>query len=402
LEIKPFKAVRPTRDKVSLVTSRSYDDYSPAELAAQLEFNPLSFLHVLNPAYAEAQKTGHERRFRLVRQRYEAFKQDNILRQDDKPAFYLHRIASNGNIFTGLIAAASIADYKADVIKKHEDTLEYRVRLFKEYLQISGFNTEPVLIAYPENRDVRARLEKVTASPPDFEFSTTRREMHFLWKIDDAGDVAFLRDAFGGMDTVYIADGHHRSASAEMLFDDENYTSPAKPYFMAFMIPDDDVRIYPYNRLIRDLNGLTAEQFIRRLEADFLVERTDTQRAPQKRHQFSMCLRGESYLLSLASDPDYATPLNRLDAQILYEKILRPVLGIEDLRNDDRIEYVSGKFPMQGLTGRVDDGEFDLAFFLHPAGMAEVRDIADAGQVMPPKSTFIEPKFRSGLVIYEM
>jgi len=402
LEIVPFKAVRPTRDKVSLVTSRSYEDYTPAELAAQLDFNPLSFLHVLSPAYTGLQSSGIERRYRLVHQRYKSFKDDRILVQDAEPAFYLHRIVSNGYVFNGIVAAASVTDIKSDVIKKHEDTLEYRVRLFKDYLGISGFNTEPVLISYPPSPEIAKWIGIASQRQPDFEFSTTRREVHCLWKIDAEDDIRLLQNEFGKIPAAYIADGHHRSASAEMLFDDAGYETDAKKHFMVCLIAEDNVRIYPYNRLIRDLNGLDHATFLQKLSKDFAVASKGAQWLPGHRHQWGMYLGGNYYKLTLKEDVDNGTPLDRLDAQILYGRILKPILGIEDLRNDDRIEYVSGKLPAQTLQARVDEGEFELAFFLFAADMPQVRAIADAGQVMPPKSTFIEPKFRSGLVVYEI
>jgi uncharacterized protein (DUF1015 family) len=403
LEIIPFRAVRPTRDKVSLVTARSYDDYTPAELAAQLEFNPLSFLHVLSPAYTESQKTSAERRFRLVHQRYQSFKQDRIMVQDPQPAFYLHQIAGNGHTFNGIIAAASVADIKRNVIRKHEDTLEYRVKLFKDYLGVSGFNTEPVLIAYPSNAEISQWIGQATQREPDFEFSTTRHQVHCLWKIDAEDDIRLVQEAFGKIPAAYIADGHHRSASAEMLCDDQAYSTDAKKHFMAFLIAEDNVVIYPYNRLIRDLNGLDRTSFLQRISEDFVVSSKGSQwRLPARKHEWGMYLGGTYYTLELKEGPDDSSPLEGLDAQILFERILKPVLGIEDLRNDDRIDYVSGKLPAQTLGLRVDDGEFELAFFLYPADMPQICAIADAGQVMPPKSTYIEPKFRSGLLVYEI
>lgn len=402
-QIVPFQAVRPTRDKVSLVTSRSYDEYSPAELAAQLEFNPLSFLHVLNPAYTNQQKTAIEKRFRLVHQKYAEFKQEGILVQDEKPAVYIHKIVSRTHTFTGIIVGTSIADYKSDVIKRHEDTLQYRVELFKDYLKFSGFNTEPVLMTYPDNDQLSDWLDRKTKTLADFEFSTTRKDIHYLWKIDDEKDVALLQKTFSDIGDIYIADGHHRSASAEMLYD-EQPAAENHDYFMSFLIADSNVRIYEYNRLIKDLNGLSKAEFLKKLSEYFLIEIKSQQLFhPNRKHEFGMYLDGEFYALTLMAEKcAFKSPLDRLDAQILYDKVLSPILGIADLRNDERIEYLPGKLPVTEIMKKVDDGEFELGFILFPSAIDEIKAIADAHQIMPPKSTYIEPKFRSGLVVYEL
>jgi uncharacterized protein (DUF1015 family) len=402
-QIIPFKAVRPTRDKVSLVTSRSYDEYSPAELAAQLEFNPLSFLHVLNPAYTNQQKTAFEKRFRLVHQKYVEFKQENILVEDETPAVYIHKIVSKNHTFTGIIVGTSINDYKSDIIKRHEDTLEYRVELFKDYLKYSGFNTEPVLMTYPDNETLENWIAEKTKSLADFEFSTTRKDIHYLWKIDGAADIAFLQKTFEDIGDLYIADGHHRSASAEMLYD-ENPEAENHDCFMSFLIADSNVRIYEYNRLIKDLNGLTKAEFLKKLSEYFVIEiKTQQLFHPGKKHEFGMYLDNDFYALALKKERCiFTTPLDSLDAQILYDKVLAPILGITDLRNDERIEYVPGKHPVTEIQKQIDDEEFELGFILYPSDINEIKAIADAHLIMPPKSTFIEPKFRSGLVIYEL
>jgi uncharacterized protein (DUF1015 family) len=403
-KVYPFHAVRPTRDKVSLVTSRSYDEYSPAELASQLEFNPLSFLHVLNPAYANQQKAAFEKRFRLVRQKYEEFKNQGILVRDEKPAVYIHRIVAKNHTFCGIILATSIEDYKSDVIKKHEDTLEYRVQLFKDYMRYSGFNTEPVLMTYPDNPEVESWLAEKTNSAADFEFSTTNRDVHFLWKIDSPAEISWLQTAFGKTGNLYIADGHHRSASAEMLYDESVDKTQQRSRFMSFLIADSNVRIYEYNRLIKDLNGLTKDAFLKKL-ADFFLVDTKTRQLfhPARKHEFGMYLDGDFYALTLKTEKcQFESARDSLDAQILYDKVLLPILDIEDLRNDERIEYVSGKMPVTEIKSKVDDGEFALGFVLFPSDIDEIKQIADAHLIMPPKSTYIEPKFRSGLVVYEL
>ncbi|RZJ35368.1 MAG: DUF1015 domain-containing protein [Flavobacterium sp.] len=402
-EIVPFTAVRPTPDKVSLVTCRSYEDYSSAELAAQLDFNPLSFLHVLNPAYSSVhQMLAPEKRFRQVSQKYQEFRNDHILQKDEKPAFYIHRIATKSRIYTGIIVGTSVEDYKNDVIKRHEDTIAYRVQLFKDYLKYSGFNTEPVLMTYPDNPLVGQWIREKTEKPADFEFSTTRQDIHYLWKVDDQQELSRLQEIFAEIGNLYIADGHHRSASAELLYDEGK--SDTRKYFMSFLISESNVRIYEFNRLIKSLNGLSKSDLLKQLSECFLIETKPLNVfQPTQRHEFGMYMGNEFYKLTLKSEKCvFNTPLDKLDAQILYDKVLAPVLGIVDLRNDVRIEYVPGKHPVRNLYARVDSGEFALAFILYPAGIDEIKAIADAHMIMPPKTTYIEPKFRSGLVVYEL
>ncbi len=403
-KIFPFKAVRPTRDKVSLVTSRSYEEYSAAELASQLDFNPLSFLHILNPAYVHQQTVTFQKRFKLMHQKYQEFKADHILATDEKPSIYIHKITTKIQTFTGIILAASISDYKTDVIKRHEDTLEYRVALFKDYIKIAGFNTEPVLLTYPDNPELEEWIANQSQKDPDFEFSTTAKDTHYLWKIDDEIAISKVQQIFSDIGNLYIADGHHRSKSAEMLFDENDpMIGASKNQFMSFAIADSNVKIYEYNRLIKDLNGLEKSAFLKKLEPHFNIELKLGTFQPSEKHSFGMYLDNEFYALALKENQfDIQSALGRLDAQILYEKVLFPILGIEDLRNDERIEYISGKQSISEVKNKVDSGEFELAFLLFPATIAEVKAIADAHQMMPPKSTYIEPKFRSGLVVYEI
>ncbi len=403
-KIVPFRAVRPAPDKVSLVTSRSYDEYSAAELASQLDFNPFSFLHVLNPAYANQQKIGFEKRFKLVAQKYADFKDDDVLVTEDQAVFYLYEIQSKKRTYTGIVAGTTIADYRNDVIKKHEDTLPYRVELFKDYLHHSGFNTEPVLITYRENEALQNWIQKRKERMPLYNFSTTRKEMHKLWRIDDAAEIAWLQSQFCDIGNLYIADGHHRSASADLLYEQDRVNGNTNlDYFMSFLISENDVFIHEYNRIVRDLNGHTKEEFLNLLSAHFWMKNKQQELwKPTKKFEFGMYLDGEFYSLQLKDEHSFTSVLERLDAQILYEKVLEPILGIHDLRNDERIDYIPGNQSIITLKEVVDEGEFEVAFTLFPATIAEIMELADNNLIMPPKSTYIEPKFRSGLVIYEL
>ncbi len=402
-KIVPFRAVRPAKDKVSLVTSRSYDEYSAAELASQLDYNPFSFLHVLNPLYVNLQKSSFEKRFKLVHTKYVEFKEEEILKKEDKPVFYLYEIKSKNRTFTGLIAATSIDDYRDNVIKKHEDTLQYRVELFKDYLHQTGFNTEPVLITYPENTAMAKWKELKKQKRPLYHFTSLNRETHTLWRIKNEGEIAWLQEQFDKMGSLYIADGHHRSASANMLYEEDKATGNDNlNYFMSFLISETDLKIYEYNRIIHDLNGMSKEKFLEALNKEFRVENKGQQLwKPEQKFQYGMYLDGDFYALELR-EQNYTSVQEALDAQLLYNKVLHPLLGIGDLRNDERIEYIPGNKPVTAIKEAVDSGEFEVGFTLYPASIAEIKELADNDLIMPPKSTYIEPKFRSGLVVYEI
>lgn len=404
--IIPFKAVRPTRDKVSLVASRSYQTYTQAEREARLDYNPFSFLHIVNPGYKYHLELKGEDRYKLVRNRYLEFKEDDIFIQDKHSAYYVYKIVNReGDIFNGIVAAASIEDYKKDVIKKHEDTIEYRENVFKEYLKTVGFNAEPVLLTYPDNDTISKLILEKQQERAEFEFTTTYRDTHYLWIIDDAEKIEVLKSEFSKIKRLYIADGHHRSASSVLLSDElKDYNnSESYNYFMSYLIPESELLIHEYNRLVEDLNGKSKEAFLIELDAMFRIEnRGKTLYKPSNKHHFSMYLDGEFYSLYLRKD-NYAinNALDALDTQILFKTILQPILGINDMRNDQRLDYSHGKSDLVTIKTKVDSGEFKVGFGLVPITINELKSIADEHLIMPPKSTFIEPKLRSGVTIYE-
>jgi uncharacterized protein (DUF1015 family) len=405
-KIIPFKAVRPTADKVALVSCQSYDDYSAAELASWLNFNPYSFLHVLNPAYMHSQKITLDKRFKGVALKYADFKEDKIFESDATECFYLYEIESKDHLFTGIIAATSIEDYKNNIIKKHEDTLQYRVELFSDYLHQTGFNTEPVLITYPDKKSINDWIVNKKTEIPIYNFASTNKEKHQLWIIDSTTEIEWLQNQFSEIPELYIADGHHRSASAELLFDQnksENNTNYS--YFMSFLIAESNVKIYEYNRIIRDLNGYDKSDFLLQLEKHFIVKNKHQELwKPESKFEFGMYLDGNFYALFYKQNGSNKenSILKNLDAQILYDAVLQPLLAIEDLRNDERIEYVSGKQSVSVIKALIDEGEFAVGFMLFPSDISEIKTLADNNLIMPPKSTYIEPKIRSGLIVYEL
>lgn len=409
-KIIPFKAVRPTRDKVSLVAARSYQSYTKDQLEARLRDNPFSFLHIVNPGYRFDKEISGIERYSLVKNRYLEFKEDFIFVQDDKPAYYVYRIVDRENQeFNGIIAATSAEDYERNVIKKHEDTIAHREIIFKDYLKTVGFNAEPVLLTYPDNSVIKSIISKKQKERAEYEFTTTYRDTHYLWKVEKPELLESIEAEFKNMSHIYIADGHHRSASSYLLYKDLKAANPKHKgdesynFFMSYLIPESDLRIHEFNRLVKGLNGLSKETFLIELDAMYRIENRGVMPyKPSKKHHFSMYLDGEFYSLYLRKSAYNAeTSLDGLDAQILFKTILEPILGIEDLRNDNRIIYINGKKDIVNIKSNVDSGNFAVGFGMVPVTINEMKQIADDGLKMPPKSTFIEPKLRSGVTIYE-
>ncbi|GGK15680.1 hypothetical protein GCM10007962_07410 [Yeosuana aromativorans] len=411
-KIIPFRAVRPTRAIVGLVASRSYQSYTIEEREARMEYNPYTFLHIVNPGYKYDQVITGEERYKLVKNRYLEFKEDHVFIQDDKPSFYVYKIVNRHHqTFNGIIAATSAEDYEKDIIKKHEDTIESREKTFKNYLKTVGFNAEPVLLTYPDNSTIASIIEETQKKHAEYEFTMTYKDTHYLWKVDDEAVIKTIQDEFKKMDTIYIADGHHRSASSYLLYQEEKANNPnhngteSYNFFMSYLIPESDLVIHEFNRLVKDLNGLTKEEFLVKLDADFRIQnRGNTPYTPTKQHHFSMYLDGDFYSLYLRKNTyDFKTSLDALDAQILYKTILKPILGINDLRNDNRISYshTHGSIEMVNIKGSVDSGEFKIGFGMCAVTIEQMKQIANDGLKMPPKSTYILPKLRSGITIYE-
>ena len=408
--ILPFKAVRPTRDKVSLIASRSYESYTAEERDARLRDNPFSFLHILNPGFKYHKKLGGKERYQLVRNRYMEFKEEGIFIQENSPCYYVYKIVNkDGLVFHGIVAAASVEDYNDNLIRRHEDTLKEREEIFMEYLKTVGFNAESVLLTYPDNDELRQIIQRCMEERAEYEFTTTYRDTHYLWPICQTEEISRIQKTFEDMPAIYIADGHHRSASSSMLATHgDKCGDPADQaatcnYFMSLLIPQSELKIYEFNRMVRDLNGLSKEEFLVKLDAYYRIEnRGKEYYKPSKKHHFSMYLDGEFYSLYLRKKRFPITnALEGLDTHILYETILKPVLGIENVRNNDRLAYSDGKKDLAHVRSLVDCGKFAVGFGMLPVTIEEMKQVADQGLTMPPKSTYIEPKLRSGVTIYE-
>ncbi len=408
--IKPFKAIRPAKDKVSYVTSRSYQEHSKEELDAILHYNPFSFLHIINPGYKFDKKVTGSERFHLVHNRYLEFLEDNILMKDAQDCFYLYEIKKNDYSCCGFFCATSVNDYKNNVIKIHENTLDNREKMFANYLETVEFNAEPVLITYENNKVIADIIDKEKDKNPDYLFTTTDRVSHKLWAVSNKTVIQNLQKAFSKVEALYIADGHHRSASSKLLAENLKKRNPnhsgKEPYnfFMSYLIPESEIKIFEFNRMVKDLNGLSKKEFLIKLDTYFRIENKSSMLyKPTKKHHFSMYMDGEFYSLYLRKKVyPFSDALSELDTQILFKTVLEPILGINDLRNDQRIEYGYGKHNVISMKDDIDNGKFAVGFSLVPVTINEIKAIADAGLVMPPKSTYIEPKLRSGLAIYEL
>lgn len=409
-QFKPFKASRPPRDKISLIASRTYETYSKSEREARLDHNPFSFLHIVNPGYKYHKEISGPDRFKLVKNRYEEFKEDGNFIKDESPHFYLHKIVYRHKTeFIGIIGAASVNDYEQNLIKKHEHTLTEKVNLFKAYLNTVRFNADPVLLTYPRHDKIERITHKIMKDRAEYEFTTTSRETHYLWLISNEEDISEIQNACQETPCFYIADGHHRSHSSIALKQDLEKSNPkhtgqeAYNFFMSYLIPEDQLQIFEFNRLIKSLNGLDSDTFLIKLDEYFKIEnRGQDYFKPSKNHEFSMYLEGEFYSLVLRKKAyTFTNALSRLDAQILFLSVLKPILGIKDLKNDNRITYVQSQKDMAFVKGAVDKGEFKVGFGMFPVNIDEIKTISDEGLVMPPKTTYIDPKLRSGICIYE-
>jgi len=408
--VKPFRAVRPTRDKVALVTTRSYEIYDKKELKSLLKLNPFSFLHILKPGFKFNKHVTGEERFKMVHNRFYEFKENGIFKTDEKPKFYLHQKTFDNITFWGLIALSSIQDYEDNVIKKHEKTLKDREEMFGHYLDITGFNAEPILITYPDNDFLSSIYQKYKKQRAEYEFTTNKNRTHLFWLIENDKEIKQIEAEFKKINSVYIADGHHRIASSHFLsnkLNKENKTNKGNKsynYFMSYLIPESNLKISSFNRFVKSLNNLTKEEFLIRLDEFYRIENLGQQfYKPSKKHHFSMYLDGEYYKLYLRkSNYIINDALGDLDSQILFKTILEPILGIDDLTNNKAITYIPEILNQMQLKNEVDSGKFKIGFGMIPLSVSQLKLVADNNLTMPPKSTYVEPKLRSGLTIFEL
>lgn len=410
--VKPFKGLRPAKDKVHLVASRSVDTYKPAELNAKLAENPYTFLHIIKPKVPSDQKVtvGSPEYLKRIKANYTRFVQEEIFVHDEELSFYIYRQEKDHLTFTGIIGCASIDDYFNNVIRIHEQTLTNKEEKLRDYLDVCDFNAEPVCLTYPADAVIDQTVEALTKAEPVYDFTTTDRVRHKLWKVNDDMKVKFISDRFKRIAAVYIADGHHRSASSALLGKKKREQHPGytgeEPfnYFMAIFFPEHQLKIYDFNRVVKDLNGLRVPEFLGKLEEHFTIEEKGPDLyKPQHLHNMSMYLEGIWYSLTVKPGScNESDPVDCLDVSILSKHVLSPILGIHDPRTDKRIGFVPGIKGMEELSNQVDHAKAKVAFGLYPVTMDQLKAISDTGNIMPPKSTWVEPKLRSGLVVFSL
>lgn len=411
--IKPFKGIRPPQNLVERVASRPYDVLNSAEARAEAEGNEKSLYRIIRPEIDFPVGTDeHEPQvYDKAAENFALFRKNGWLVQDEEESYYVYAQTMNGKTQYGLVVGAYVDDYLNGVIKKHELTRRDKEEDRMKHVRVNNANIEPVFFAYPSNAEVNAIVAKYTATNPVYDFVAEHDGFgHQFWVISDKADIARITELFAQMPALYIADGHHRSAAAALVGAEKAKQNPNHRgdeeynYFMAVCFPDDQLTIIDYNRVVKDLNGLTDEEFLAKLNIHFEVEKKGTEiYKPQALHNFSMYLSGNWY--SLTAKPgtyDDHDPIGVLDVTISSNLILDEILDLRDLRSNKRIDFVGGIRGLGELARRVDSGEMRVALALYPVSMQQIIDIADSGNIMPPKTTWFEPKLRSGLVIHEL
>jgi uncharacterized protein (DUF1015 family) len=405
--IKPFRGLRPVPEHAAAVAAPPYDVLNTAEARVRADGKPWSFLHISKPEIdlpegtdpyaAEVYAKGAENLQREI--------DEGILMRDEQPRYYVYRLRMGDHVQTGLVFVGSVADYDTNRIRKHEFTRpqkeDDRVR------QITELNaqTGPVLLAYRGTAEVADIINQTAAGTPTYDLVADDGVGHTLWVMEDQAQIDRLTEIFDAMDALYIADGHHRSASGSRVSKAKNAQEGTTAgdnswdYFLCVAFPHDETRILDYNRVIKDLNGLSKEELLEKIAASFLIEATDGMAKPSKPKQFGMYLDGQWFNLTIDKEliPE-EDPVARLDISLLQDNLIAPLLGVTDPRTDNRIDFVGGIRGLEELARRVDSGEMQIAFALYPTSMDALMAVADANEVMPPKSTWFEPKLADGLV----
>lgn len=411
--VKPFKGVRPPKALVENVQSRPYDVLNSEEARAEAGDNEMSLYHIIKPEIDfEAGTADNEPKvYDKAVENFAKFQQQGWLVQDDKEHYYIYAQTMNGKTQYGLVVGAYVDDYLKGNIKKHELTRPDKEEDRMKHVRINNANIEPVFFAYPDNAALDAIVAKYITAAPEYDFTAKDDGFrHQLWIIDNDADIAAVTEAFSAIPSLYIADGHHRSAAAALVGAEKAKQNPNHKgdeeynYFMAVCFPASQLTIIDYNRVVKDLNGMTAEEFLKALEKNFVVVKKGADiYKPAALHEFSLYLEGEWYQLTAKEGTfDDSDPIGVLDVTISSNLILDELLGIKDLRRDKRVEFVGGIRGLGELKKRVDNGEMKAALALYPVSMKQLMDIADSGNIMPPKTTWFEPKLRSGLVVHKL
>ena len=411
--IKPFKGIRPPKALVEQVASRPYDVLNSAEARAEAGDNEKSLYHIIKPEinFPEGTDEHDPCVYESAAEHFQMFQDKGWLVQDEKENYYVYAQTMNGKTQYGLVVGAYVPDYMNGVIKKHELTRRDKEEDRMKHVRVNNANIEPVFFAYPDNAELDAIVAKYTAGTPEYDFIAPGDGFgHTVWVIDQQEDIDAITKAFAAMPALYIADGHHRSAAAALVGAEKAQQNPNHKgdeeynYFMAVCFPANQLTIIDYNRVVKDLNGLTPEEFLAAVGKNFIVEEKGADiYKPNALHNFSLYLEGKWYSLTAKEGTyDDNDPIGVLDVTISSNLILNEILGIKDLRSDKRIDFVGGIRGLGELKKRVDSGEMKVALALYPVSMKQLMDIADTGNIMPPKTTWFEPKLRSGLIIHKL
>lgn len=406
---KPFKAYRPKPEEAGLVASKPYDVLNSDEAREEVKGNPISFLRVgkpevdLDPSidlYDEkVYAKGRENLTKLI--------EEDHLVEDDSNYFYLYAQTMDGRTQFGLVGCASVQDYWDDVIKKHEKTRAKKEEDRCNHVRVTNAHTGPIFLTYKDNDKINEIVDRIKEEAPDNDHTAADGVRHRSWVIKNADDHKVIEETFGAIPNLYVADGHHRSAAAAIVGKERQEANPNHQgdeeynYFLAVCFPASHLYIMDYNRVVKDLNGLTKEQFMEKIQPIFDIEESDVQYKPKKKGEIGLYLEKKWYKLTakdeFLNNPD---PVEVLDVAILQREVLTPILDIDDPRTNERIDFVGGIRGLDELERRVDNGEMKLAFSMYPTSIEELMNIADAGKIMPPKSTWFEPKLRDGLFVH--
>ena len=401
--IKPFHALRPKPELVNQVASKPYDVLNSEEARTEAKDNPNSFLHVTKSEIdLPADIDVHDPMvYEKAKENLDHFIKEGILFPEREACYYIYQLVMNGRSQTGLVCISSVEDYLNDVIKKHEFTRPEKEKDRIDHMLTIKAQTGNVFLAYRDIAEVNDLInEWKTIHKPVYDFTADDGIQHKIWIIDEDKAIHSITKLFQTkVPCTYIADGHHRAASAAKVSQQLSGNKDAK-YFLTTVFPASELAILDYNRLVKDLNGLTKEEFLKKLEDDFILEKTNSAFSPKQLHQFGMYLQGQWFILTSKEGSYTNDPIGILDVSILSDNILNRILGIKDQRTDKRIDFVGGIRGLGELEKRVDSGEMMLAFSLYPVSIQQLFDIADSGNVMPPKSTWFEPKLRDGLLTH--
>ncbi len=411
-KVKPFKGIRPPKELVTEVASRPYDVLNSEEARAEAEGNPRSLYHIIKPEIDFAPGTDEHSPevYAKAVENFKAFRENGWLVQDAKEHYYIYAQTMDGRTQYGIVVAANVDDYMEGRIKKHELTRRDKEEDRMKHVRINNANIEPVFFAFPDNEVLEKIIKEVTDGKAEYDFTAPDGFGHHFWVVEDADTISRITEEFAKIPYLYIADGHHRSAAAALVGNEKARQNPAHRgdeeynYFLAVAFPASHLNIIDYNRVVRDLNGLSPAEFLERIEKNFVIVDKGTEvYTPEALHNFALYLEGRWYSLTARpgtyNDND---PIGVLDVTISSDLILRDIIGITDLRSDKRIDFVGGIRGLEELKRRVDSGEMAFALALYPVSMKQLMDIADTGNIMPPKTTWFEPKLRSGLVIHSL